>query len=338
MLKAGLRSLVGDAVCTQTMGTFAAGTFLVAMALQMGASNIAIGLIAALGPLAQVLQVPAVMLIDRIGSRRAVVVLASLVARAFWLLAAATPWLVPEAWRIEVFLAALTGYYGLGTISGLAFNAWMRDLIPESIRGSNLATRLAVATAVAAVLSLATGAGVDWFKQFVPEAAVYSAYLVLAWVAGWAGVWFLSRIPEPRPVPSPPQSVAGVIAEPMRDRNFTRLLWFLGAWNFAVNLAAPFFTVFMLKRLSLDMTLIMALLVASQVANVSFLRLWGRLADRFSNKSVLLVSGPLFLLGILTWGPSPTSTASGRSRCHSWWRPTYWQGSRPPAFRSAPAT
>lgn len=41
--------------------------------------------------------------------------------------------------------------------------------------------------------------------------------------------------------------------------------------------------------------------MASQVANVSFLRLWGRLADRFSNKSVLLVSGPLFLLGILTW-------------------------------------
>lgn len=187
MLRAGLRSLSGDAICTQTMGTFAAGTFLVAMALQMGASNIAIGLIAALGPLAQILQVPAVVLIDRIGSRRAVVVLASLVARAFWLLAAATPWLVPEAWRIEVFLAALTGYYGLGTISGLAFNTWMRDLIPESIRGSNLATRLAVATAVAAVLSLVTGAGVDWFKQFVPEAAVYSAYLVLAWVAGWAG-------------------------------------------------------------------------------------------------------------------------------------------------------
>lgn len=34
---------------------------------------------------------------------------------------------------------------------------------------------------------------------------------------------------------------------------------------------------------------------------MSFLRLWGRLAARFSNKSVLLLSGPLFLFSILTW-------------------------------------
>ena len=43
------------------------------------------------------------------------------------------------------------------------------------------------------------------------------------------------------------------------------------------------------------------LTVTSQVSNIFFLRIWGKLTDKFSNKSVLAVSGPLFILVILTW-------------------------------------
>ncbi len=57
----------------------------------------------------------------------------------------------------------------------------------------------------------------------------------------------------------------------------------------------------MLKRLQLDMSLIIALLVVSQLMNLTFLRLWGRFSDRYSNKSVLGVSGPLFIGCILAW-------------------------------------
>jgi MFS family permease len=76
---------------------------------------------------------------------------------------------------------------------------------------------------------------------------------------------------------------------------------FLGAWNFAVNIAAPFFTVYMLKRLHLSMSVIIALSVLSQIVNVIFIRLWGILADRFSNKSVLLVTCTMFVLTTAIW-------------------------------------
>jgi len=76
---------------------------------------------------------------------------------------------------------------------------------------------------------------------------------------------------------------------------------FLGPWSFAVNLAAPFFTVYMLKRLQLSMSFIIALSILSQIMYLTFIRIWGTFSDRFSNKSVLLVSGPLFMLCILAW-------------------------------------
>jgi MFS family permease len=83
--------------------------------------------------------------------------------------------------------------------------------------------------------------------------------------------------------------------KPFKDANFKELIMFLGSWNFAVNLAAPFFTVYMLKRLQLDLSVIIAFTVLSQIMNLAFLRIWGRFSDRFSNKSVLGVSGPLFI-------------------------------------------
>jgi len=57
----------------------------------------------------------------------------------------------------------------------------------------------------------------------------------------------------------------------------------------------------MLKRLELGMSSIIGLTVLSLLMNFSFLRIWGKLSDRFSNKSVLAVSGPLFMLCILAW-------------------------------------
>jgi hypothetical protein len=47
---------------------------------------------------------------------------------------------------------------------------------------------------------------------------------------------------------------------------------FLGSWNFAVNLAAPFFTMHMLKRLKLDIVVIVLLTTLSQFANIFVLR------------------------------------------------------------------
>ncbi len=161
--------------------------------------------------------------------------------------------------------------------------------------------RLTAATVVAAFTGLAAGAGVDLYRQIAPEIGIYSIYFSIGGLVGLVGTWVLARIPEPRMELRREVRVLPVLAEPFRDRNFRRLLVFMGSWSFAVHLAAPFFVVYMLRRLELSMTVILALAVASQFINVLFFRLWGRLADRFSNKSVLAEAGPLFIFTFLLW-------------------------------------
>jgi len=67
------------------------------------------------------------------------------------------------------------------------------------------------------------------------------------------------------------------------------------------RVSAPFFAVYMLKSLGYAMTTIIALTVASQLSNIAALGLWGTLIDRYSNKAVLQISAPLFLVCTLGW-------------------------------------
>jgi MFS family permease len=57
----------------------------------------------------------------------------------------------------------------------------------------------------------------------------------------------------------------------------------------------------MLRSLQMNMSLIIALTVLSQITNLAFLRIWGKFSDRFSNKSVLIICGTLFMLCVLAW-------------------------------------
>jgi len=99
-VQTGMRLLLADGVMSQCMAVLAGGAFLVALALELGASNRVIGLIAAIGPLTQVAQIPAIALIDWVRSRRALVVLPAVVGRGMFIGVAALPWLAPEGWRL----------------------------------------------------------------------------------------------------------------------------------------------------------------------------------------------------------------------------------------------
>jgi len=298
----GLNMLVFDGVCSQTMGVLTGGAFLVQFALLLGASNVVIGLLAAVGPLTQILQIPAIYLIDGSGMRKAMTVVTAGLGRLFLLLVAAVPFFAPPNWRIPLFLFGLFMYYGLGAIAGCAWNSWMRDLVPQNIMGVYFAKRLAIATAMGAGVTLAAGVGIDIYKAHATdELAGYSFIFVIGIVAGLIGLTFLSLTPEPRMAPSKVSGMRAVLAEPFKDQNFRRLLLFMGLWNFAVNLAAPFFTVYLLKRLGMSMTFVIVLSVLSQAFNVLFFRVWGRLADKHTNKPVLGVSGFLFILSIIIW-------------------------------------
>lgn len=301
-VKKGLRRLVFDGICSQVLGVLTGGAFLAAFALSMGASNKTIGLIAAIGPLCQLMQIPAIFLIEKVAYRKLLVSSSVFCARFCWLVIAFIPWIATGDMRLALMLFLLFLIHCSSAIAGCAWNSWIRDFVPENVRGTYFAKRMAVATGTGAVISLLAGFSINYLKpHFASEAKVYSVLFLFGVISGFIGIFFLAFTPEPRMVVGKTQGLLTTLIEPFKDRRFKNLLIFLANWNFAINLAAPFFTVYMLKKLNMKMSWIIGLSVLSQIVNVIFFSIWGRLSDRFTNKSCLSVSGFLFIISIAMW-------------------------------------
>ncbi|MBP2146941.1 MFS family permease [Methanofollis sp. W23] len=300
--KRGLSMVLWDGLATQAMVTLTGGIFLVAFALELGASNTVIGLLAAIPPLAELLQVPSVYIIRKLRNRRLITVTASTAARLFWLLIAAIPFLFGTGSGVWVLVGAMLCYSTISSISHCSWNSWMHDLIPQQKIGAFFSRRMGLSTAVAVPLSVAAALFVDTLE--VSPGGEITAYALLFFggcIAGLIGVLFLARTPEPVLGEDLEPNFGEILKEPFADKNFKNLLIFLGSWNFAINLAAPFFTVYMLQRIGLDISWVIALAVMSQIVSIIFFTVWGEVADLFSHKSVLQISGPIFILAIIAW-------------------------------------
>jgi MFS family permease len=95
-----------------------------------------------------------------------------------------------------------------------------------------------------------------------------------------------------------------------QDFNFLRFLLYFGGWMFAVNLSAPFFNLYLLDNLNLDISLVTLYNSLSAGANLLMLIVWGRIADRTSNRSILLGIGIAVALTPVLWLGTGADTLS----------------------------
>ncbi|WP_417480799.1 MFS transporter [Maricaulis sp.] len=301
---AGLKWYVRNGMFFKIMETLSIGVFLTAYALSLGASNLVIGVLAAIPSLTQLAQLPAVYLVERIASRRLMAVSLTLASRLFLLVAAGAALVHPGPLALLLLVVAFAIRYIFGAIAGCAWNSWVRDFLPPERRGAFSARRLTWMTIMAALAALAGGVFVDHWTALtgLPVLYAYSALLTLATISGVLESLAMAQIPEPTPLPltETADQKSGLFS-PLKEKNFRRLVAFLFSWNFASNLAAPFFAVQMLRQLGLDLTTVMVLTALSQGANALVTGTFGSLADRYSNKRVLQFAAPLFIACIFAW-------------------------------------
>ncbi len=282
---------------------------LAAFALALGANNMQIGILAAIPFIVQPLQIPAILLVEKLRRRKAIATITWLIAQLIWFPIALIPLYlaVPGGAAVSMLLILMTVRGIISAVTNCGWNSWIRDLVPQPILGRFFSRRLALSTAVAAVFGLAAAFFVEFWngRASADEAVLGYTYALLfgALVLGLASPYFMSRMPEPlmQKTMGEQPSIFKMIVMPFRDPNFRRLMAFLFSWSFALNMAVPFFAIYMLARLGLPLPTVIGLSVLSQLFNILFLRVWGPLADKFSSKAVLSISASLYLLVILGW-------------------------------------
>lgn len=296
----GLRLLVVEAAFSGGAAALTTGVIVTAFALHLGASNAMVGILASIPFLAQLLQLPAIGMVERWRARKRIAVVTSLVGRTMLAVMAVVAFFSGTG-ALLVFLFAQAVLCGLGAIGACAWNAWMRDLAPEERLGQVFARRWAWLTTISLVLGLAAALALDLTQPGSRQRdIVFFSMFTAGCITGFISARVVAAMPEPTMPPAVGRTRLGdLLRQPLRDANFRRLLVFVGSWQFAINLATPFFTVFIVRQLHLPVSFVLLLSVISQIANILALRMWGTLSDRYANTSVLAVCAPTYILAIV---------------------------------------
>jgi MFS family permease len=293
-LEAGERALVLDAAWASLTGALSGGVVLAAFAIALGASPMLIGLLAAIPLLAQVAQLPAILLIERYRERKRIGVLAITASRVLILGLAALPWIDDPKSTLALLVLAQALISILVSVGSCGVNSWLHQLIPHERLGPFFSRRLLWGTLVGAAGSLAAGAFIESFGP-TGRLQAFAIVFAAAALAGFASSSYLARAPEPLMLEgAPDQSLLATLRRPLEQPNFRRLLVFLASWTVASNIAAPFFTVYLMRQLGYGLGVVTALGVASQLASAFALYVWGRVSSDISNKGVLAVALPTY--------------------------------------------
>ncbi|HSG17169.1 MAG TPA: MFS transporter [Anaerolineae bacterium] len=303
------RLFIWEGAATMGLGSIIGGGFLAAYALALGANTFQIGILAALPSLMMPLQIFSVALVEKIRRRKLIATPAWIIAQLIWFPIALIPVLVdvPSAGAISLLLSFIGLRAVLVASQNAAWNGILRDLVPQSVRGTVFATRLRYASLASMVFGLGAALFVDFWRNRTDPADEVLGYtfaiLAGAIFLGLTSSFLRWAIPEPamQPPVGERSSLGKTITEPFKDPNFRPLIRFMFLWSFTLNLAVPFFSVYMLTRIGLPVSAVVGLSVLSQGVNVVFLRLWGPMVDRLGNKAVLSTSASLYLTVILGW-------------------------------------
>ncbi len=296
--KKDLNNVIYDGICSQSLFTLTGGPFLVAFALIMGADNAYIGFITAISFLSQLVQIPTIYLIENTGRRKLIVLTGSLGSRSLWLVIALLPFFAPQNLLLLGVIFAASSI--LGNMSACSWNSWMRDLIPLETRGVFFARRFKLSYALSSTIGILGGLFIDNFGGVsINVLKSYSLLFTIGVIFGMFSILFITRISEPKLEKT--EFSIKLLKEPYKDKNFRKLLSTLGFWSFASNLATPFFSVYMLTTLDLNIFYVMLFTIITRVSNIYFMGPFGKLTDRYGNKPVLSVSAAVFIFTVFAW-------------------------------------
>ncbi len=309
-IRTSLKASTIDGVFAAIFISITGGVLLTNFLLQVGASPVEIGMVSSIPMLLNLLQPLGAYVGDRTSSRHYYCLWIFGVARLLWLILVVAIGLVSLSGEnlhqlVTWTLAMVLVTHILESLGGPAWLSWMAVLVPHRLRGRYFGFRNSAASLTNLVGVPLLGFGVEAW----PTGTIggYAVVLFLAVVVGIISLGCQFFMTDVNPQLTAKKQVIEQNSFSFLGNfspNFLKFLFYFGLWTFAVNLSSPFFNLYLLDNLHLD--LYWATLYGSLTAGANLVMLiwWGKIADKVGNRPLLLLVGilaavtPLFWLGV----------------------------------------
>lgn len=193
-------------------------------------------------------------------------------------------------------------YWMLGMFVNPAWNSWMGELVDTKHSGRYFGFRNKVVGVAALSSLLVAGLVLNIFQKNKVGFTGFAILFVVALVARIISFIYLTRKYEPPVVVYEGAKFSFLeFLKQMRFRNYGLFVIYLSLMNFSVNIAAPFFSLYMLQELKFSYLTFTIVTASAIFAKIMFMPFWGKLIDKHGSKKILAFTGFVMPLSPLLW-------------------------------------
>jgi len=204
---------------------------------------------------------------------------------------------------VLIMIIAISSLFA--SIGGVSWLAWMSDLIPENIRGSYFGKRNMFSLTCGTISVILGGYFLSFWAKRFGETDPYGYIILfsLGITAGIISMVILMQIPEVVTTENSEKKALNfqLFLSPLKDTNFRKLILLVSIWIFGIQLAGPFYAVFMLNNLKMKFSTITIFGAFAMLSTIFMMKIWGSISDKMGNKPVITVSSLILILVPLLW-------------------------------------
>lgn len=279
-------------------------SYITPFALALGANTLHIGLLSSFsGLFSPIAQLSGSKLMEKFSRKRIVMSFVLLQAIA-WLFVAGLSFLYIKGFFVNYLpIILIVAYTLVATLGGVAYPAWfswMGDLVPEQERGRYFSKRNRITGAVGLIAFFVGAFLLDAFKTRGFVLLGFSLLFALSFIFRFISFSLLRRQfnPKFRLAKGYYFSFWSFLK---RYDNFGKFAVYQAVFYFAIMIASPFFSVYMLEDLGFNYITFMIVNISSSIFYLLFLPLAGRFSDKFGNLKLLYIGGAMFFLTPVLW-------------------------------------
>ena len=279
-------------------------TYFSAFALFLRATAPQVALLTTLPPLVGSLAQIVSAWAGRFVSRKRLVLLGAALQALVWLPILALPYRLGEN-AIAVLLGLFVLYHAGGNFAAPQWTSLMRDLVSDRRRGRYFGYRTRRTTITSFVSLVACGVLLHVFDAAGDTYAGFAVVFVIAFLARAVSVYHLTFLHEPAPTAPVLDVHITHWWQTVKASGALGFTVYFVLMNFAVGISAPFFAVYMLRDLEFSYLEFTATTGASVFVQFLTLNTWGRIADVYGNRSIMIVTSMALPVVPLLWLVSP---------------------------------
>lgn len=285
-----LRAAVRDAVWFSVM-LGAAESYFGAFGIYLKANALQLAFLAAAPPfIGSLCQLLGVRLMERVTSRRRLVVAFAVLQSLLLIPIAAIPfiWGITPA-GVIASIVLLTSYFSAGHLIAPVWSSLIGDLVPPGIRGAFFGYRNRQAGIVTIFALVGAGAFLHICELNENAGLGFAALFVIGCCARLTSSYWLARYDDPPFLAAVEDKFSfwDFLRRSARS-NFAQFVFFFGAMNFSIFIVAPYVGAYLLEDVGLSYLQFMSLILTQMAIQFLTMQHWGALTDEFGNKKALV--------------------------------------------------